>query len=613
MVRAKGSRDLRRVALTTAVGLTVTVVLAAVLIDLSVLIDRLPRALVWRAKELFLMAAEAVYGLTLLIALIATPLLITALHRARRTRTARPILARCLALGVSVVTGALVLESGAAVWNARVRRFSAIPVGGFTTRTGMKEALPAATPERVALPTRFALPNENHVVNVTVVGESSAVGVPYHHHLSLGDVVAWQLNTLIPGKRFHFERIAESGDSLERQQKLLAKTEWRPDVLIIYCGHNEFSARLHATREVRHYVDQAPPTAWQTFVERVERASPFCGMIGRETAKCRVSIPPSGPVRRPLVDVPQYTEEERSVLLSDFRRRLEEIVAWADAIGAITVLIAPPANDSGLEPNRSILPASTPYSERKAFARDFVDARRMEEGDPDNALARYRALMSRQPGFAATHYRVSRLLQRAEDWEGAYREAVLARDLDAQPLRCPTAFQNVYREVASRHDTILIDGQNYFHALGWHGLLDDRLFHDAMHPSLRGHLALAQAVLRGLRARRAFGWPEDAPEPRLDPAECVAHYGLKPKDWVWICRHGIRVYEALGRWYYDPRMRESKRLTLESTAAQIENGCKPEEAGIPNIGTPAPVPLVPEAFVAHSRAALGIRTASPMP
>ena len=83
-------------------------------------------------------------------------------------------------------------------------------------------------------------------------------------------------------------------------------------------------------------------------------------------------------------------------------------------------------------------------------------------------------------------------------------------------MRCLSEFQQVYRDVASRHDCILIDSQSYFHAIGRHGLLDDELFQDAMHPSLRGQIALAQAVLQQLRASTA-GWAKETPTPVIDP------------------------------------------------------------------------------------------------
>jgi hypothetical protein len=41
-----------------------------------------------------------------------------------------------------------------------------------------------------------------------------------------------------------------------------------------------------------------------------------------------------------------------------------------------------------------------------------------------------------------------------------------------------------------------------------------------MHPGLRGHIALAQAVLRALKAKGALGWPTDVPVAPIGPAAC---------------------------------------------------------------------------------------------
>jgi hypothetical protein len=54
----------------------------------------------------------------------------------------------------------------------------------------------------------------------------------------------------------------------------------------------------------------------------------------------------------------------------------------------------------------------------------------------------------------------------------------------------------------------------------------DNVFQGMMHPSLRGYIARAQAVLQALKARGAFDWPQDVPAPVIDPALCVAHFGL---------------------------------------------------------------------------------------
>ena len=151
--------------------------------------------------------------------------------------------------------------------------------------------------------------------------------------------------------------------------------------------------------------------------------------------------------------------------------------------------------------------SQTAKAEREAFAREFLAARALEASGPARAPESYRALLAWQPGFAETHYRLAVLLEREGAWEEAYEQFVRARDLDGLPVRCVSSFQDVYREVAVRHDCVLVDGQALFHEIGVHGLLDDHLFVDAMHPTLKGHVALAQAVLDAIGARGALGLP----------------------------------------------------------------------------------------------------------
>ena len=204
------------------------------------------------------------------------------------------------------------------------------------------------------------------------------------------------------------------------------------------------------------------------------------------------------------------------------RRRLEAIVEFAQRNGALPIVISPPANDFDYEPNRSYLPSRTTRDEREAFARDFLAARQLEESDPAESLRRYRALLDRQPGFAELRHRMARMHERQGDWDQAYLHALASRDLDGFPQRLPTRFQEIYRKVAARHRCLLIDGQSYFHTIGIHGLLDDHLFHDGLHPSLRGQLALAQAILQAVRDCKAIGWPDRAAVPVIDPAACAA-------------------------------------------------------------------------------------------
>jgi len=471
-------------------------------------------------------------------------------------------------------------------------------VGVLTRRApGPRLAEHPVPPPRDELPTEFPDSKDDGQIDLVVLGESSAEGVPYNYWVSIGKIVSWQLRESIPDRPNRLNVLAVSGSTLEKQQNELGGLTRRPDVLIVYCGHNEFTSRFEHSRDLDHYFDDRLPTAWTILVEWVEELSPVCGLIRQAAAKCRIAIPPARHGMRSLIDVPAYTSTEYTTMLVDFRRRLDVIVSYAERVGAIPLLIVPAANDAGFEPNRSFLPARTPRSEREAFRRDFEAARRLEAADPKQSTKRFQELLARQPEFAETHYRLGRLLEHAGAWDDAYRHYVAARDLDGYPMRCLTAFQDIYRDVAARHGCILVDGQAYFHAIGRNGLLDDHLFHDGIHPSLRGQIALAQAILQSLHARRAFGWPKNAPAPLIDPARCNQHFGLVAGAWNYICLWGVTFNDLTAFIRYDPGERLAKREAFRAAARRIAAGAAPEEAGLPNIGIPEPVPTVPAAAI----------------
>ena len=423
--------------------------------------------------------------------------------------------ARGLLLCVSLLLGLIAAEAVAAVCVARSSRATAMPVGGLTRKARSRQSNDRlAPPAAVELPTDFPDSKDDRTINLVMVGESSAEGVPYNRWTSIGHIVSWQLQESLAGRPVRPSVLASSGSTLEIQQERLSHLTRRPDILIVYCGHNEFSSRFEHSRDLDYYFDDRLPTAGTLLVEWAEALSPVCGLIRRTVAKCRIAIPPPPHGHRDLIDVPAYTSTEYTTLLVDFRRRLEVIVSYAERVGAIPILIAPPANDTGFEPNRSFLPATTTRSQRESFRCDFEAARRLEPADPTESTRRFQALLVRQPKFAETHYRLGRLLERTGAWDEAYTHYVAARDLDGYPMRCPTAFQEAYNDVAARHGCILIDGQAYFHAIGRHGLLDEHLFHDGIHPSLRGQIALRRrSSNRSMPGERSAG-PRTCPRLR---------------------------------------------------------------------------------------------------
>jgi hypothetical protein len=562
-------------------------------VDWEALRHRTPSWVRWQAAVIFLTSVEAAYTVSVVLTCVGIPALGWRLWVAVRRGENRPVSARGLLVLVSLLVSLIAAEAASAVWAAGLRRATALPAVGRENAKARKSVLDmVGFGNGVTLPIEFVDPPDDLDIDLVVVGESSAEGVPFQKWLSIGKLIAWKIEESIPGRRVRLQVVARSGDTLERQHQALASLERRPELLIVYCGHNEFQSRLFAWRDPEHYFVDGLPTVFDRVLTAVERVSPFCGLIKRSADRCRVAIPPPPDRQRDMVDVPVYTAAEYDGLLADFSRRLEAIVAYAERVGALPVLILPPANDAGFEPNRSFLDGATPRYQRDAFRAEFRAARRLESADLDQSIDRYRALIRLQPGFAEAHYRLGQLLQQKEAWDEAYAQYIAARDCDGYPMRLLSSFQAVYREVAARHDCVLVDGQAYFHSIGRHGLLDDELFQDAMHPSLRGQIALAQAVLGELRTRRAFGWPQGSTVPVIDPVECVAHFGIGPKEWKYIASWWAGFNALVARLRYDDSERRQRIMAAEAAAERIEEGTAPEDVGLPNVGIPRAVPIV---------------------
>jgi tetratricopeptide (TPR) repeat protein len=366
----------------------------------------------------------------------------------------------------------------------------------------------------------------------------------------------------------------------------LADLTERPDVLILYVGHNEFSARFPWMREPGGYYDDDMPALYSpSALTAALRLSPLCRLVLETWDRQRVDLRPPHYATRELIDQPIATDEEYAAILADFGRRLEAIAAYCEKIGTLPVFIIPASNDGGYDPSRSVLAPETPRAEREAIAREVLRARAMEATDPDGALRLYAGMVSRHPEFAETRYRLARLLERRGDRDEARRHYIKARERDGLPVRCPEDFRRAYREVAARHPSVvLVDAPRVLERASEHGILDDRLFHDAQHPNLRGYAAIAQDLLDQLRARRAFGWPEGIGPPRIELDACARHFGLDADRWAQVCRREAHFYSVTAFVRYDPTFRLAREAEYRRAIQAIQAGSDPAEAGIPGWG-----------------------------
>jgi hypothetical protein len=555
-------------------GVAVTVGLASLAVGIPWMIALTPRWLVrvasitflWTLLAGFVVAVPVALGFGLWSALAAV--------RARRRRD-RAALVSVLRRAV-LATSCLAALSGMEVVSGMVR-WRSYRIPQLPTRfagAGDRRPTESASGQGAATP-----------LYLVVVGESSARGEPYHPWISVGQVVAWQLERVFPGREVRVEVRASGGVCLEQAVLQLADLGRRPDALIVFSGHNEFQARYGWSRNVRLYPEEGPESRL-ALLDLGRSSSATIYLILETLDRYYGETPPPPRVTRELVDHPTCTPWEYAFLRDDFRRRLDALAAYCRRIGTLPILIVPGSNDGDFEPSRSVLSGSTRAADRAAFERAFLAARAAEADDPEAAIAAYRRLVGQHPEFAECHYRLARLLARAGAGDEAGRQFILARDLDDLPLRCPSDFRDAIRTVAGRHGGLLIDGPELLARMCRTGVADDQLFHDAQHLNLAGTAALAQEILEQLRRRRAFGWPESTPVPRNDLEATARHFGMDVGRWATICRRSSTFYARTAYTRYDPSERLEVANRYEQAARALDAGQPLRPPGIPSLQMP---------------------------
>ena len=279
--------------------------------------------------------------------------------------------------------------------------------------------------------------------------------------------------------------------------------------------------------------------------------------------------------RHQLIDPPLCSPSESADILADFRQRLEAIVAYCERIGALPILIVPPANESGYEPSRSTLPRRRRRPSVNAWSTSSRPpaprSRATRRGPPRG----YAAILSRHPGFAEAHFRLARLLERDGDLAEAGRHYLAALDHDGLPIRCPAPFRAAYQEVARRHPRcILIDGRRELAAISPNGLIGDRVIQDTHHPTLAGYVALAGAVLRELQIRKIFGPARSIALP-LDPDDCARHFAMDASRWATVWERTSVHYQRVAGYRYDPTERLEKSDRYAEAARRSDPGEDP--------------------------------------
>jgi lysophospholipase L1-like esterase len=381
-----------------------------------------------------------------------------------------------------------------------------------------------------------------------VVGESSAAGVPYPKSEAFSGWLERRLRAELPQAHIEVVNAAHSGYASRRIAAVVREiSQYDPDLLIVYCGHNEYGER----RFFAHLLEMDP------------RLFRLWELLASTRLYCLISRAWEG-VRPETTAAPQFefdevnnasqmfavaarrargdfgSDRELAYVELHYRHNLEEMARIMKDAGARTVFVTLSQNFSDWPPAASSHRAGLGAAELAAYDREVAagDALARDGAGCTAALDAWDRARAIDDKVADLHWRKAgceRTLGRLAEARESYRRA---SDLDLVPHGASTRLNEIVREVARETDSLLVDADRVLERESGPRLVGDDLFTDMMHPNLRGHQLISAAVAESLREA---GIPRPA-----DEWQVGAYVDPDPEAFL-ASRPELRIRERLVR------------------------------------------------------------------
>ena len=501
-------------------------------------------------------------------------------NRKQMPKQMRPVRRLMLRVWFGAIVLWMVLELIGAAWMLS-EQMNGQRVVDTTIRRSLVDHGPLPT-----LPATLRSKPDDEVL-LLMMGGSTAGGDPYapvHNNLyapgfSFIEAVALRLQELFPELRAQSVKFAFGGGTLQDAYGLLGRLQVRPDVIVVYSGHNEIFTRFPPEREAWEEPTSRTPT---DTARRLLPPSLIARCIEARLETFSVAAIPPDQNQRRLFDRPLCTPTEAEHIYQRFHETLEAIVRFCHQHNIRPLLIIPAANESGFDPSRSWLPIDFPDDKRRKLEAIY---RQLDHGKPNDKtrVALLESAFELAPRFAETCFRLGHEYERRGRFSDAQRCYQTAIDFDGYPLRASSRIAEIYHKVAGDFDACLIDAREVLRPFGANAILGDDLIHDNCHPNVVGYTALANATLDALHELEVPNRPWPSSFEQLTPQHLVRYFSIDREKWAEVFDFVGRDFsESLSLLRYDPAERLKKGDAYRAAAADIAEETWPQNNGIPD-------------------------------
>jgi len=379
---------------------------------------------------------------------------------------------------------------------------------------------------------------------IFVIGGSTAAGYPYAANLMFSRILQQRLSDVFPERRIEVINLAMSAINsyalLDFTDEMLQN---RPDLILIYAGHNEFYGALG--------------------VASAESIGKF----------------------RPLVLLYLKLNDLKSFLL--LRDVVGQLGSFAARIFGKASLQDPTATlMERLVADQNILYKSGIYERGKRQFRENLEAiyRKAKSERIPVVLSELVSNVHDQEPFislkagdwppAAEVYRSAQEYERQGDILQAREKYYLAKDLDALRFRASEEFNELIRELGNIYQLPVVPMKSFFEKSSVNGFIGNDLMLEHLHPNIDGYFLMAEAFFETLRQNGFIEGQWDSSRIK-SPEYYRSHWGYTEVDSL---LGQLRIKVLRGGWPFQPRTVPNKTLSeyrprskADSLAVQVWN------------------------------------------
>lgn len=333
------------------------------------------------------------------------------------------------------------------------------------------------------------------------LGGSACAGWPHPANERFSTYLDSCLKKIYPQKQIEIINCSAHGFASYRVREVFHQLiPYEPDAVILWSGNNEFlEDQRFKSGYFQQIIDQSARK--MRMVQLIKNALPRKKLDGNEIDVANSFWKKTQQQALGLCTDPDLALKVRQL----YAWSIDEIATEAASHKIKVIMFTVPVNLKDWQPNVSFcsLKGTDSLNWSKVYNKGY---RNFIHKNFSGAIKSFHEALAKEPKHAMSYFLMARSFELLGDSIAAFKNYMIAKDLDYNPFRAITDFNESVRQIASSHfNCTLFDAEKLFARSAINGIPGFDLFLDYVHPTRKGNLILACHLGESIRMADILG------------------------------------------------------------------------------------------------------------